>query len=70
MPTLRELFTEADFQEALDRKLRIRVFRDDHMIDNGSIIIRFTDDTIITQAGVSELSYHPRRECQFFELRK
>lgn len=70
MPTLRELFTDFDFQEALDRKFRIRVFRDDHMIDNGSIIIRFTDNTIITQAGVSELSYHPRRECQFFELRK
>ncbi|WP_068787302.1 hypothetical protein [Paenibacillus phocaensis] len=70
MPTLRELFTDLDFQEALDRKLRIRVFRDDHMIDNGSIVIRFTDDTIITQAGVSELSYHPRRECQFFELRR
>lgn len=70
MPTLRELFTDLDFQEALDRKLCIRVFRDDHMIDNGSIVIRFTDDTIITQAGVSELSYHPRRECQFFELRK
>jgi len=70
MPTLRELFTDFDFHEALDRKFRIRVFRDDHMIDNGSIIIRFTDDTIITQAGVSELSYHPRRECQFFELRK
>jgi len=54
----------------LDRKLRIRVFRDDHMIDNGSMIIRFTEDTIITQAGVDELSYHPRRECQFFELKK
>ncbi|MDU4697060.1 MAG: hypothetical protein E6Y08_14700 [Paenibacillus sp.] len=70
MPTLRELFTDLDFQEALDRKLRVRVFRDDHMIDNGSIVIRFTDETIITQAGVSELAYHPRRECQFFELRK
>ncbi|WP_059047175.1 hypothetical protein [Paenibacillus rubinfantis] len=70
MPTLRELFTDLDFQEALDRKLRVRVFRNDHMIDNGSIVIRFTDETIITQAGVSELAYHPRRECQFFELRK
>ncbi|MGG6314618.1 hypothetical protein [Paenibacillus macerans] len=70
MPITRELHTDQDFQEALDRKLRIRVFQDDHLIDNGSIVIRFTDDTIITQAGVSELSYHPRRECQFFELRK
>lgn len=70
MPIIRELITEQDFQEALDRQLRIRVFQNDQLIDSGSVIIRFTDETIITQSGVSELSYHPRRECQFFELRK
>ncbi|WP_435924049.1 hypothetical protein [Paenibacillus sp. DYY-L-2] len=70
MPTIRRLLTEQDFQEAVDRKLRVRVFRDEHMVDNNTVIIRFTDDTIITQSGVSELTYHPRRDSQFFELRK
>ncbi|MGZ7442891.1 hypothetical protein [Paenibacillus oralis] len=70
MPITRELFTDADFQEALDRKQRVRVFRDDHLIENNTQIIRFTEETIITQSGVSDITYHPRRECQFFEIRK
>ncbi|WP_223069730.1 hypothetical protein [Paenibacillus caui] len=70
MPITRELLTDADFQEAADLKLRIRVFRDDHLIDASTLIIRFTGETVITQSGVSDLSYHPRRECQFYEIRK
>ncbi len=70
VPTIRQLWTEQDFQEALDRQLRIRVFRNDHMVDNETHIIRFTDDTVITQSGVSELTYHPRQDSQFFELKK
>ncbi|AWB43804.1 hypothetical protein DCC85_05910 [Paenibacillus sp. CAA11] len=70
MPINRPLLTDADFEEALQRRYPIRVFQDDHMIDSGSIIIRFTEDTIITQSSVSELSYHSRRTCQFFEIRK
>ncbi|MCM3703085.1 hypothetical protein [Paenibacillus macerans] len=70
MPITRELFTDADLQEALDRKQRVRVFRDDHLIENNTQIIRFTEETIITQSGVSDITYHPRRECQFFEIRK
>lgn len=70
MPIVRELLTEQDFQEAMDRHLRIRVFQNDQLIDTGGIIIRFTDDTIITQSGVDDLTYHSRRECQFYELRK
>ncbi|WP_410771471.1 hypothetical protein [Fontibacillus sp. BL9] len=70
MPTIRRLLTEQDFQEALDRQLRIRVFRNDHMVDNDTLIIRFTDETVITQTGVSELTYHSRRDSQFFELKK
>ncbi|RCX15358.1 hypothetical protein DFP94_11542 [Fontibacillus phaseoli] len=70
MPTIRRLLTEQDFQEALDRQLRIRVFRNDHMVDNNTLIIRFTDETVITQTGVSELTYHSRRDSQFFELKK
>lgn len=70
MPITRELLTDADFQEALDRKQRVRVFRDDHLIENNTHIIRFTEETIITQSGVSDITYHPRRDCQFFEIRK
>lgn len=70
MPILRRLITEADFQEAMDRRLLIRVFRDNHLIESGSTLIRFTDETIITQSSVSDLTYHSRRDCQFFEIRK
>ncbi|GGA37048.1 hypothetical protein [Paenibacillus physcomitrellae] len=70
MPVTRELFTDADFQEAVDQKQRIRVFRGDHLIDSSTSIVRFTSETIITQSSVSDLTYHPRRECQFFEIRK
>jgi len=70
VPTIRRLLTEQDFQEAVDRKLSVRIFRDNHMVDSSTCIIRFTDDTVITQKGVSELTYHPRSDSQFFELRK
>lgn len=70
MATIRELLTEADFQEAEDRKLPIRVFRDDHLIDALTYIVRFTDTMIITQSDVSDMTYHSRRECQFYELKK
>lgn len=70
MPILRRLITEADFQEAMDRRLLVRVFRDNHLIESGSALIRFTDETIITQSTVSDLTYHSRRDCQFFEIRK
>lgn len=70
MPILRRLVTEQDFQEAVDRRLLIRVFRDNHLIESGSTLIRFTTETIITQSSVSDLSYHSIRDCQFFEIRK
>ncbi|MCJ8014828.1 hypothetical protein MUG84_24395 [Paenibacillus sp. KQZ6P-2] len=70
MATIRELLTEADFQEAEQKKLPIRVFRDDHLIDALTYIIRFTDTTIVTQSDVSDMTYHSRRESQFYELRK
>ena len=70
MPILRRLVTEQDFQEAVDRRLLIRVFRDNHLIESGSTLIRFTAETIITQSSVSDLSYHSIRDCQFFEIRK
>ncbi|USB34089.1 hypothetical protein [Paenibacillus sp. YPG26] len=69
MPIRRPLLTEQDFQEALDHQYRIRVFQDDHLVDSGGVIIRFDDQTVIVQSGVSELAYHSRRDCQFFEIR-
>ncbi|WP_110934202.1 hypothetical protein [Paenibacillus bouchesdurhonensis] len=70
MPTIRRLITEQDLQTAMDLGLRIRVFRDNHLIESGSIIIRLTEDTVITQSSVSDLTYHNRNNCQFFELKK
>ncbi|GIP27011.1 hypothetical protein J23TS9_21410 [Paenibacillus sp. J23TS9] len=70
MATIQELLTDADFQEAEQKKLPIRVFRDDHLIDSLTYVIRFTDTTIITQKDVSDMTYHSRGECQFYELKK
>ncbi|MEF3304607.1 hypothetical protein [Paenibacillus sp. GYB003] len=66
----RRLSTDRDLQEAMDDEIRIRVFKDDHMIDSGGIIIRFDADLVVVQSGVSELAYHSRNECEFFEMRK
>ncbi|MFC7679323.1 hypothetical protein [Paenibacillus sp. GCM10028914] len=70
MPIVRPLNTDQDFQEAVDRKYKIRIFKDNHLVDSGTIVIRFTSDTIVTQSGVSSLGYHKREECEFFEVRK
>lgn len=70
MPTIRRLFTDEDFQEAVQRKLHVRIFRDDHLIEANSFVIRFTDETVITQSNVSDMTYHPRKTCSFFELKK
>lgn len=70
MPTNRRLETEADFQEAMELQHQIRVFKDNHQIDSGGIIIRFDSQTIVVQSSVSELAYHSRTDCEFFEIRK
>ncbi|PYI51815.1 hypothetical protein [Paenibacillus flagellatus] len=66
----RKLITDRDFQEALEAETSVRVFRDDHMIDSGGVIIRFDESTVVVQSGVSELAYHPRETCEFFEMKK
>ncbi|EFM10314.1 conserved hypothetical protein [Paenibacillus curdlanolyticus YK9] len=66
----RRLHTDSDFQEALDRQIKLRVFRDDHMIENGGTLVRFDDSTVVIQSSVSDLAYYTRSECEFFELRK
>ncbi|PAF31755.1 hypothetical protein [Paenibacillus sp. 7516] len=70
MPTNRRLETEADFQEAMELQHQIRVFKDNHQIDSGGVIIRFDSQTIVVQSSVSELAYHSRTACEFFEIRK
>ncbi|MDG0792815.1 hypothetical protein OMP38_19515 [Cohnella ginsengisoli] len=66
----RRLTTDADFQEAMERQLRMRVFKDDHIVDSGGVILRFDDNTVVIQTSVSELAYHNRRDCEFFELKR
>ncbi|WP_058829060.1 hypothetical protein [Paenibacillus polymyxa] len=70
MPINRRLITDQDFSEALERQLRIRVFQDDQLIGSGGTIIRFDDQTIVVQSSVSDLAYHPRKQCEFFEIKK
>ncbi|MFP4979089.1 hypothetical protein ACE6ED_27060 [Paenibacillus sp. CN-4] len=69
MPINRPLFTDADFQEALERGYPVRVFEDDHLVNSGASVIRFTDTDVVLQSGVSELTYYSRTSCQFFEVR-
>ncbi|AJY75204.1 hypothetical protein [Paenibacillus beijingensis] len=70
MAHIRRLLTDADFQEAMDLRLAVRVFQGDHMIESGSPMIRFDETTVVLQTSVSDISYHSRGECEFFELRK
>lgn len=70
MAVNRRLETDLDFQEALERQLRIRVFQNDHIVDTGGTVIRFDAGTIVVQSGVSDVAYYSRSECEFFELRK
>lgn len=64
------LFTDADFEEALQQGQRIRVFQDNQIVDASSQIVRFDDKTVVTQSSVSDLSYHDRARCEFFQLKK
>lgn len=66
----RKLITDRDFQEAMERETSIRVFQDDHIIDSGGTVVRFDERTVVVQSGVSELAYHRREQCEFFEMAK
>ena len=69
MPINRPLLTDSDFQEAIDRKLPVRVFQDDHLVNSGATVIRFTDSDVVIQSRVSDLTYYSRSRCEFFEVR-
>lgn len=66
----RRLQTDRDFEEVLEKQIRIRVFQDNQIVDSSSLVVRFDDSIVVTQAGVSDIAYHQRKECEFFELRK
>ncbi|MCL6603618.1 MAG: hypothetical protein K6T94_12140 [Paenibacillus sp.] len=69
MPINRPLFTDSELQEAMDRKLHVRVFENDHMVVSKATVVRFTDSDVVMQSRVSDLAYYSRRSCQFFEVR-
>ncbi|GAK41734.1 hypothetical protein ACFSVM_00245 [Paenibacillus shunpengii] len=69
MATNRRLITNLDFEEAMTRKRRIRVFKDNQQIDSGGVIIRYDEMTIVIQSSVSDIAYHQRQDCEFFELK-
>ncbi|MFC5653141.1 hypothetical protein ACFPYJ_29325 [Paenibacillus solisilvae] len=64
------LETDQDFEEALERRSILRVFKDDHIVDSGCTLVRFDNELVVCQSSVSEVSYHSRRECEFFGMRK
>lgn len=70
MAVNRRIFTDQDFEEAIEKQARIRVFQDNHIVDSSSLVVRFDDRIVVTQSGVSDIAYHNRKQCEFFELRK
>ncbi|QHT59071.1 hypothetical protein GXP70_03250 [Paenibacillus lycopersici] len=70
MAIYRRLVTDADFEEAMERQFRLRVFKDDHIVDSGGVIIRFDASIVVSQSGVSDVAYHDRAACEFFEIRR
>lgn len=70
MAQTRRLLTDSDFHEAMEHERHIRVFQDDLVVSSGGTIIRFDETTVVIQSGVSDIAYHPRKQCEFFEWRK
>ncbi|WP_068774817.1 hypothetical protein [Paenibacillus sp. FJAT-26967] len=64
------LLTDDDFQDAMDRRYLVRVFKNDHIVDSDAVISRFDDTLIVVQTRVSELTYHDRKSCEFFTMKK
>jgi ribosome maturation factor RimP len=66
----RRLENERDFAEAMERQVRVRVFKNDHMIESSGVIIRFDEESVVIQSSMSDLGYHNRSECEFFEMKR
>ncbi|WP_424767118.1 hypothetical protein [Paenibacillus sp. sgz302251] len=70
MAVNRRLDTDTDFEEVFEKQLRVRVFQDNQIVESSAIVVRFDDSIVVTQSGVSDIAYHNRKDCEFFELRK
>lgn len=66
----RRLFTDSDFEEVIQKQLKIRVFQNNHIIEGSTVVVRFDDTTVVTQSGVGDIGYHSRSGCEFFELKR
>ncbi|MFC5404466.1 hypothetical protein [Cohnella soli] len=64
------LMTDSDFEDAMLRHARLRVFKDDHIVDSGGTIVRYDGNTIVVQSGVGDFAYHSRTDCEFYEVRQ
>lgn len=69
MAQTRRLITDQDFHEAQDKQIKIRIFKDDLIVETGVNVVRFNDKTVVVQSGVSDLNYHERALCEFFEMK-
>jgi len=67
---IHKLLTDRDLEEAMQREAKVRVFKDDYIINNAGIIVRYDDSIVVVQTGVSDITYHDRNDCEFFEVRK
>lgn len=65
-----KLLTDADFEDSMQREARVRVFKDDYIVNSGGNIVRFDSSIIVIQSSVSEITYYERKDCEFFEIRK
>ncbi len=69
MTISRKLENNQDFTEAMERQLKIRVFKHNHMVEASGNIIRFNEETIVIQASMSDVNYYDRSSCEFFEIK-
>ena len=66
----RRLGTDRDFEEVVQKQQSIRVFQNDHIVDNKTVVIRFDEQLVVTQSDYGDVTYHNRNECEFFVLRR
>lgn len=70
MSVNRRIHTDQDFEEIIEKQLRIRVFQDNQIVEGSTLVVRYDDSIIVTQSGANDITYHNRKDCEFFELRK
>ncbi|MFS0727988.1 hypothetical protein [Paenibacillus sp. 1P07SE] len=70
MSQMRRLASARDFAEVVENGRNVRVFKDDLLIEDRAVIVRFDDTLVVTQSSVSDIAYHDRQECEFYEIRR